>query len=164
MAKLSVNLHIILIIAFAFSVGQAAAQEMPEVPGVWEGHVKGIGGIFFKVEDPAKVTQWYQDHFGIPAVEPGFAHFFWRDYLQANQTNRTVWSPFPMESNQFAKPEQQFMINYIVDDLEAMLAELQQAGIEQIGEIEDYPYGRFAWIVDVEGNKVELWQAVVLED
>jgi catechol-2,3-dioxygenase len=57
------------------------AQEAPMVPGVWEGHVKGIGVIFFKVENPDTVRQWYQDHFGIPAVEPGYAHFFWRDYL-----------------------------------------------------------------------------------
>lgn len=156
--------NLVPVLVSALFSGQVAAQEMPEVPGVWEGHVKGIGGIFFKVEDPGKVTQWYQDHFGIPAVEPGFAHFYWRDYLQSNQTNRTVWSPFPMESDQFAKPEQQFMINYIVDDLDAMLADLKESGIEQIGETEDYPYGRFAWIIDVEGNKVELWQAVVLED
>lgn len=152
-----------LITVLVFS-NASLGQELPEVPGTWDGHVKGIGGIFFKVEDPEKVRQWYQDHFGIPAVEPGFAHFFWRDYLQSNRTNRTVWSPFPMDSEQFASSEQQFMINYIVDDLDAMLADLKAAGIEQVGETEDYPYGRFAWIIDVEGNKVELWEAVVLED
>ncbi|MFK7865459.1 MAG: VOC family protein [Pseudohongiellaceae bacterium] len=156
--------HFLLILPLYLLASFSYGQEMPEVPGTWDGHVKGIGGIFFKVEDPAKVTQWYQDHFGIPAVEPGFAHFFWRDYLQSNRTNRTVWSPFPMNSELLENPKQQFMINYIVDDLDTMLAELKASGIEQVGETEDYPYGRFAWIIDVEGNKVELWEAVVLED
>ena len=80
----------IVLILWAVCV-PATAQDLPEVPGVWEGHVKGIGGIFFKVENPDLVRQWYQDHFGIPAVEPGFAHFFWRDYLASNKTHRTVW-------------------------------------------------------------------------
>lgn len=92
-----------------------------------------------------------------------FAHFFWRDYLASNKTHRTVWSPFPM-SGEFGKPEQQLMINYIVDDLEGFLAELKQSGIEQLGSTEDYPYGRFAWILDIEGNKVELWQPVTVDD
>lgn len=140
------------------------AQEIPEVSGVWEGHVKGIGGIFFKVDDPDKVRQWYQDHFGIPAVEPGYGHFFWRDYLTPNKTHRTVWSPFPMNSDQFGRPEQQVMINYIVDDLTTFLVKLRAEGVEQLGDIEVYPYGSFAWIRDVEGNKVELWEPVALED
>jgi predicted enzyme related to lactoylglutathione lyase len=140
------------------------AQEIPEVPGTWEGHVKGIGGIFFRAENPDTLRQWYQDHFGIPAVEHGYAHFFWRDYLESNKTHRTVWSPVPLASDQFARPEQQLMINYIVGDLDAFLTELQASGVEQVGDMEDYPYGRFAWIIDVEGNKVELWEAYPLED
>ncbi len=140
------------------------AQDPPAVPGVWEGHVKGIGGIFFKVDNPDLVRQWYQDHFGIPAVEPGFAHFFWRDYLAQNKTHRTVWSPFPMTGEAFGKPDQQLMINYIVDDLDAFLAQLKAAGVEQLGATEDYSYGRFAWILDIEGNKVELWQPVTVDD
>ena len=153
----------IVLILWAVCV-PATAQDLPEVPGVWEGHVKGIGGIFFKVENPDLVRQWYQDHFGIPAVEPGFAHFFWRDYLASNKTHRTVWSPFPMAGEDFGKPEQQLMINYIVDDLDAFLIDLKASGIEQIGATEDYSYGWFAWILDIEGNKVELWQPVTADD
>lgn len=143
---------------------QITIVQAQEVPIVWEGHVKGIGGIFFKVEDPQKVLEWYQEHFGIPAAEPGYAHFAWRDYLQSNQTHRTVWTPFPKSADAFDNPQQQLMINYIVDDLDVFLAQLQASGIEQLGATEDYPYGRFAWIRDIEGNKVELWQPVVLED
>lgn len=70
----------------------------------------------------------------------------------------------PLASDQFARPEQRLMINYIVDDLDAFLNELKASGVEQVGETEDYPYGRFAWIIDVECNKVELWEAYSLED
>ncbi len=153
-----------LLISAVLASAPVIAQDLPEVPGVWQGHVKGIGGIFFKVEDPQAVRQWYQDHFGIPAVEPGFAHFFWRDYLESNRTQRTVWSPFPMSDEAFGKPEQQLMINYIVDDLEGFLVQLKASGIQQLGETEHYPYGSFAWITDVEGNKVELWQPVTVDD
>ena len=85
-----------LLLLTLFLVLTTRAQELPAVPGVWEGHVKGVGGVFFKVKDPDAVREWYQEHFGIPAAGPGFAHFFWRDYLNANETHRTVWAPFPM--------------------------------------------------------------------
>lgn len=106
--------------------------------------------------------------FGLPVAEPVFAHCFWRDYsvsnkLVSNQTHPTVWSPFPM-SGEIGKPEQQLMLNSIAADLAWFLSQLKQSGIEPLGSTEDYPYGRFAWILDLEGNKVELWQPVTGDD
>ncbi|MFT4863560.1 MAG: hypothetical protein ACI95C_002792 [Pseudohongiellaceae bacterium] len=100
-----------LLISAVLASTQVIAQDLPEVSGVLEGHVKGIGGIFFKVENPQAVRQWYQDNFGIPAVEPGFGYFFWRGYLESNRTHHTEWSPFPLSDEAFGKPEQQLMIN-----------------------------------------------------
>ena len=146
----------LLLTAF-FSAHSALAQSTAPT-GIWSSHVKGIGGVFFKVDDPEKVNSWYQEHFGMDVADHGYTFFLWRDYSAENSVQRTVWTTFPKASEHFGKADQQVMINYIVDDLDAFLAKLTAENVEQIGEIEDYEYGRFAWIKDVEGNKVELWQ------
>ena len=126
--------------------------------GIWSSHVKGIGGVFFKVNDPAKVNNWYQEHFGMDVADHGYTFFLWRDFSAQESVQRTVWTTFPKSSEHFGNPDQQVMINYIVDDLDTFLSKLKANNVEQIGKIEEYEYGRFAWIKDIEGNKVELWQ------
>ena len=121
--------------------------------------VTGIGGIFFKAKDPSKLGAWYAEHldFELEGTEP-MSNFFWRDSDNPEQLGMTVWSLFPRDSTYFGSDSAQFMINYRVDDLDALMAALKQADVEILREIEDTPYGRFAAIKDPEGNGIELWQ------
>jgi predicted enzyme related to lactoylglutathione lyase len=121
--------------------------------------VTGIGGIFFKCQDPDAVKQWYSKHLGIPADAYG-ASFEWRQADDPEKKGTTVWSPFKMETRYFDPSTQPFMINYRVDDLEALVAELKAEGVTVVDEIESYPYGKFVHIMDLEGNKIELWEPI----
>jgi predicted enzyme related to lactoylglutathione lyase len=118
--------------------------------------VTGIGGIFFEAADPDRLAGWYRDHLGIP-VEGSHAEFRWRDKDRPEEAGRTVWSLFPEGTGYFGPSEVPFMINYRVADLDQMLDQLRSAGIT-IDKVEDYDYGRFAWITDPEGHRIELWQ------
>ncbi|MEQ8858916.1 MAG: hypothetical protein RIC56_09730 [Pseudomonadales bacterium] len=140
--------------------GQAEAgdAEAGEAVDGAPGHVRGIGGVFFKVDDPKAVAAWYRRNFGLDVGDGGFAHFLWRDPVDPSIEQRTVWSPFPRSSDYFGDAGQQLMINYIVVDLDGFLRQLAANGVTQVGGIEEYDYGRFAWVVDVEGNRVELWE------
>lgn len=118
--------------------------------------VIGIGGIFFKVRDPAKMAAWYREHLGIP-IEDGHAEFPSSTPDQPSEIGRTVWSLFPPDTDYFGPSATPFMINYRVANLERMLDQLRNAGIP-IEKVEDYDYGRFAWITDPEGHRIELWE------
>jgi predicted enzyme related to lactoylglutathione lyase len=118
--------------------------------------VSGIGGIFFKAHDPARMAAWYRDHLGIQA-EGGNAEFKWREEAHPNRPGRTVWSIFPSDTDYLGPSSTPFMINYRVGNLDRMLEQLRQAGIVA-DKVEDYDYGRFAWITDPEGNRIELWE------
>lgn len=121
--------------------------------------VTGIGGIFFKAKDPAKLGEWYAKNLDIEleGAEP-MSNFHWRDSDNPERLGMTVWSLFAHDSKYFGSDSAQFMINYRVSDLEALLVALKQAGVEILREMEDTPYGRFAAIKDPEGNGIELWQ------
>ncbi len=118
--------------------------------------VKGIGGIFFKAKDPAKLQAWYQEHLGLPNSESGVT-FEW-DKIDGIEGKMTIWSPFPQDTTYFEPTTAPFMINYIVDDLDGLLAQLRAKGVQVDEKVEDYDYGRFGWAVDPEGNRFELWQ------
>jgi len=118
--------------------------------------VTGIGGIFFKARDPARLAAWYRDQLGIP-TESAQAEFAWRDKDRPEQVNRTVWSLFPADTDYLGPGPKPFMINYRVANLERMLEQLRRSGIV-VEKVEDYDYGRFAWITDPEGNRIELWE------
>jgi predicted enzyme related to lactoylglutathione lyase len=118
--------------------------------------VKGIGGIFFKSKDPAKLKAWYQENLGIPNTEMGAA-FEW-DKIEGVEEKMTIWSPFPQDTTYFNPTTASFMINYIVDDLDGLLAQLRAKGVQVDEKVEDHEYGRFGWAVDPEGNRFELWQ------
>jgi predicted enzyme related to lactoylglutathione lyase len=126
--------------------------------------VTGIGGIFFRARDPKALTAWYAQHLGITVSDYGGATFLWTDEVPAT-TGMTTWSLFPEDTKYFGngneKRPQQAMINYRVDDLDALLAQLTAAGVTIDPKREDADYGRFAWIVDPEGNRIELWQPLV---
>jgi predicted enzyme related to lactoylglutathione lyase len=121
--------------------------------------VTGIGGIFYKVKDQEAHKAWYKEHLGIESDQYG-GKFAWRNDEDPNQRGLTAWSPFPSDTGYFKPSAQDFMINYRVDDLEALMKELKKAGVEIVGEMESFDYGKFAWIMDPDGYKVELWEAI----
>ena len=112
--------------------------------------VTGIGGIFFKAKDPKALRAWYQQHLGIDVLEWGGAVF--------TSEGMTVWSVNAMENDYFAPSTAPFMVNYRVADLVALLQVLREEGCDVLDKIDDSDYGTFAWVIDPEGNKVELWQ------
>lgn len=121
--------------------------------------VTGIGGIFFKCNDPEYVRNWYNKHLGFNATQYG-ATFEWRNEDNPEGKGMTVWNPFKNSTDYFAPSDKEFMINLRVEDLEWLLGELKKEGIEQVGEMQVYDYGKFAHIMDPEGNKIELWEAI----
>lgn len=120
--------------------------------------VIGIGGVFFKAKNPEKLREWYRDHLGFDLEEWGGAVFQPSGASDANQNEKTVWSLFPDDSTYFAPSTQAFMINYRVDDLYALLAQLRIEGCAVDDKVDDSDYGKFGWVMDPEGNRVELWQ------
>ena len=121
--------------------------------------VTGIGGIFFKTQDPQALYQWYEKHLGIPRAADGTSTTFeWREVDEPEVKGMTVWSIFPRDTRYFDPSAAPFMINYRVDDLDALLAALQEEGVQIDPHREDYDYGRFAWIMDPDGNRIELWE------
>jgi predicted enzyme related to lactoylglutathione lyase len=126
--------------------------------------VTGIGGIFFKCKDPQAMKQWYEKHLGIPQDPYGYT-FKWYEQRDSDLVGRTVWSPFPAESNYFGDPSQQVMINYRVDDIERLVELLRQEGVTIVDDIQDYEgIGKFVHILDGEGNRIELWQPIEEHD
>jgi predicted enzyme related to lactoylglutathione lyase len=119
--------------------------------------VTGIGGIFFKCEDPNKMRAWYQTHLGLNTNDYG-AVFEWRQGADETKKGFTQWSPFPDSTNYFEPSAREFMINYRVENIEALVEQLQQEGVTILHKIETYDYGKFVHIMDVEGNKIELWE------
>lgn len=120
--------------------------------------VTGIGGIFFKSANPEQLYQWYEKHLGIQRTPDNGAAFHWRDAEDAQKKGMTVWSIFPQPTKYFDPSHSSFMINDCVDDLDALLEVLKQEGVEIDPKREDYDYGRFAWIMDPDGNRIELWE------
>ena len=119
--------------------------------------ITGIGGIFFKCKDIVKMKEWYKTHLGLDAGDYG-ATFEWVEIAETIPTGSTTWSLFAQDSKHFEPSTQNFMTNYTVDDLELLVAELRKSGVTILDKIEGYDYGKFVHILDIEGNKVELWE------
>ena len=118
--------------------------------------VTGIGGVFLRSKDPKRLSAWYIEHLGLPATDWGVS-FDWKDEIPAG-TGQTAWSTFPADTKYFGETEQPTMINYRVDDLDALLEKLAAAGVWIDPKRQDEGYGKFAWIQDCDDNRVELWQ------
>ncbi|CAN5622682.1 VOC family protein [soil metagenome] len=119
--------------------------------------VKGIGGIFFKCKDPKKMKEWYKTHLGLDTNDYG-ATFEWKDAADSAKNGSTSWSPFAETTKYFEPSVKDFMINYIVADLEALVEDLKKESVTIVDKIESYSYGKFVHILDMEGNKVQLWE------
>jgi predicted enzyme related to lactoylglutathione lyase len=121
--------------------------------------VTGIGGVFFKSsQDNAALAKWYSDHLGISLESWGGAILNWKADAQKDDGGQTTWMLAGPASKWFAPSESQFMINYRVDDLDGLVAQLRESGIELVGGPDEDDNGKFAWVMDPDGNKVELWE------
>jgi predicted enzyme related to lactoylglutathione lyase len=121
--------------------------------------VTGIGGIFFKCKDTNKISQWYQKHLGLNTNDYG-ATFEWYEADDNTKKGQTQWSPFTETTKYFEPSTKDFMINYRVDNLEALVGELKKEDVTVLDTIEAYDYGKFVHILDIEGNKIQLWEPV----
>lgn len=119
--------------------------------------VTGIGGVFFKCKDPNKVKEWYNKHLGLDAGQYG-ATFEWIQAEDPNKKGSTTWNTFTQTGKFFDPSAKEFMINYRVADLEALVDELKKEGVTIVDKIESYDYGKFVHIMDIEGNKIQLWE------
>jgi predicted enzyme related to lactoylglutathione lyase len=119
--------------------------------------VTGIGGVFFKAKDPKALAEWYRVHLGLNVEKWGGVAFRWAED-NANGTGTTAWNPFKDDTSYFAPSTASFMINYRVEDLHALLADLRAEGCKVEDKVEESEFGKFGWVLDPEGNKVELWQ------
>ena len=120
--------------------------------------VTGIGGIFFKAKDAPALRAWYKKHLGIDVQGWGGTAFTWTDAEGKPTAGTTVWSIGSDQSDQFAPGKATFMINYRVEDARALAAVLKEEGCTVLDKIDESEYGIFAWVIDPEGNKIELWQ------
>ncbi|HEY3821553.1 MAG TPA: VOC family protein [Polyangiaceae bacterium] len=116
--------------------------------------VVGVGGIFFKAKDPEKLKAWYRDHLGVPVDEHGYVTF----PTKGDPGPSLVWSPFAADTTYFEPSKASFMVNFRVRDLHAMLEQLRAAGATVDPKVQDESYGKFGWVMDPEGNRIELWE------
>jgi len=119
--------------------------------------VTGIGGVFFKCKDLDKMKEWYKTHLGLDTDKYG-TNFEWRQCADITKKGFTVWSPFAETTKYFEPSTKDFMINYRVDNLEELVEQLKKEGVTIIDKIESFEYGKFIHIIDIEGNKIELWE------
>lgn len=119
----------------------------------------GLGGVFFKCDDPKAQMNWYSEHLGLEIDEGGFcSSFFWRHHDNPDKEGYTVFGPFKRDTEYFNPSDKPFMINLVVDDLDGVLEKLRAAGVSVDDKIEDLEYGRFGWAMDPEGIRIELWE------
>jgi len=119
--------------------------------------VTGIGGVFFKCKDPEKIKAWYKKHLGLQTDDYG-TNFEWRQADDVKQKGFTQWSPFKEDTKYFEPAKRDFMVNYRVDNLEALVEQLKKEGVTILDDIKSFEYGKFVHILDVENNKIELWE------
>lgn len=147
-----------LVIAASFLSGFVFKTIITEKNNIKEmKKITGIGGIFFKCRNPEKMKEWYETHLGLFKSEYGTV-FEWRQGVDSTKKGFTQWSPFDEKTKYFEPSTKDFMINYRVENLEALVEELKKNGVTVLDTIETYHYGKFVHIMDIEGNKLELWE------
>jgi len=120
--------------------------------------VTGIGGIFFKAKDTSAVNDWYKKNLGLETSPYGVS-FEWKD-KETNKTGTTQWATFAENTEYFEPSQKEFMINYRVENLELLLEELKKENVQILDEVQTYDYGKFVHILDLEGNKIQLWEPI----
>ncbi len=151
------QLLLIVILAFAVGYGFRYVQSPTNNGKGQHKKVTGIGGIFFKCSNRDSLMKWYNKNLGMNMEEYG-CNFAWRHYDDSTQKGFTLWAPFGNKTKYFNPSTKDFMMNYRVENLEWLLGELKKEGIVPIDKIDSTSYGNFVHIMDLEGNKIELWQ------
>jgi predicted enzyme related to lactoylglutathione lyase len=160
--------RIILFAVFLFMASCQQANQDPQIESIETtttmaddtiGRVTGIGGIFFKSKDPEAQRKWYEQNLGLVTNEYG-SLFEFREGANPEQRGYLQWSPFGEKTTYFEPSEREFMINYRVKNIEALVEQLKQEGVTICDSIEEYEYGKFVHIMDPEGNKLELWEPI----
>jgi catechol 2,3-dioxygenase-like lactoylglutathione lyase family enzyme len=160
--RCGIGLVSLLLISACLRGGQEVQAPQPETskPPVKtepRGRILGIGGVFFKSADRDQMRDWYAKHLGLDGKGQGVM-LPWREHDDPQKEHVTVWTVFPATTHYFDPSHAPFMVNYIVDDLDALLERLGQEGVKIDAKRIDGSYGKFAWIYDLDGNKIELWQ------
>jgi predicted enzyme related to lactoylglutathione lyase len=155
--KKKILLFLSLIATFALGYAFRSYSPIPENGNPVMKRVTGIGGIFFKCKDPNKMKEWYKTHLGLATDKYG-TNFEWRQGADSSKKGFTQWSPFSEKTKYFEPSTKDYMINYRVDNLTLLVKELKKEGVTIVDTIESFNYGKFVHILDVEGNKVELWE------
>ncbi|MDF2193480.1 VOC family protein [Paraflavitalea sp. CAU 1676] len=148
-----------LITAASFCLGFAAKTFLTPDNAAAPQKVTGIGGVFFKCKDPKKVNEWYQQHLGLKTNAYG-ATFDWYEGFDSTRKGQTQWTTFKETSKYFEPSTKDFMINYRVANLVALVADLKKEGVTIVDTIATYDFGKFVHIMDLEGNKVQLWEPI----
>jgi predicted enzyme related to lactoylglutathione lyase len=143
------NLKILACVAGAWAIVAAPLHAEPA------GHITGIGGVFFKSKDPKALAAWYRDVLGLKLEPWGGAML---SYTAPGHPPAVIWSAFPLASDYMAPSTREFMVNFAVDDLDAFVARLVDRGVKILKRDDKDPNGKFAWIIDPDGTKIELWQ------
>lgn len=155
------NAWLVLAFAMTFGLGYAVSQgttatpvDTPKLKGV-----TGIGGVFFKSKDPKKIKAWYHEHLGLPVDQYG-TNFEWWEGPDSTKKGSTQWAPFSASTKYFEPSTKEYMINYRVDNLTALVDQLKGKGVTIVDTLESYDYGKFIHIMDIEGTKIELWESI----
>lgn len=151
-SKFKITLLVIIAFTLGFQLNGMISENNSD-----ESRVTSIGGIFFKSKNPKELRNWYMENLGIKVNDYG-AVFEWRHGLDYSQKGFTQWSPFNEKTNYFEPSAKDFMINYRVANLDNLINNLRQKNVTVLDSIESYDYGRFVHIMDLEGNKIELWE------
>ena len=150
---------IILIFSVGFGAVMWTTAHARQAASLPAERVTGIGGVFFKARDPKSLAAWYQKALGVDLMAGApFAKFPWRERDDSSRVGSTAWSLFSSETKYFAPSTAPFMINYRVNNLEGLLSRLRAAGVTIEGKVVEDFNGKFGWVMDPEGNKVELWE------
>jgi catechol 2,3-dioxygenase-like lactoylglutathione lyase family enzyme len=148
-----------IVFVVGFVSGQIAQAQKPAAPPLPAERVTGIGGIFIKAKDPKALAAWYSDHLGVPRANGAIPPLFqWRDHDDPARVGNTVWGLFRADTKYFAPSAAPFMINYRVNNLDSLLARLGRAGVTIEGKVVEDFNGKFGWVMDPEGHKIELWE------
>ena len=146
------SVRVIVVLGLGALMMAGPREAAPAEPA---GHITGVGGVFFKAKDPKALAAWYRDVLGLPLEPWGGAAL---RYDAPKHPPALIWNAFPASTNYFAPSTGAFMINYAVDDMDAFLKRLGTKGVTILKRVDEDPTGRFAWILDPEGNKIELWE------
>jgi predicted enzyme related to lactoylglutathione lyase len=156
MKKISL-ITIALAASFCFGFASKSIIANNDADNITMKRATGIGGIFFKCKDPNKMREWYKTHLGFNTNQYGTV-FEWRQAADSSKKGFSQWSPFAEKTKYFEPSTKEFMINYRVENLEALVGELKKEGVTITDAVETFDYGKFVHIMDPEGNKIELWE------